>query len=153
MAGMTYTVPNADPSADAPPPPTILLQRLANPNLRRISPTTPGATYNPWVTVDYVDMQQVGTAASKNVVDDKGNKTSVNDARQYNNANGTNPNWTALGGTPQTPNYVQTQTNRFSFGRNQPYSGVVNRRRLAAAGERAAANPVRHARLYDCSLT
>ncbi len=126
--GMTYSVPNVptstDPNVDKPLPPTILLQRLANPNLP-FNGTPGGPTYNPWVTVDYVDMQQVGTATSKTV---------VNDARQFN-SQGTNPNWTA------NSNAIQTLTNRYSFGRNQPYGAVETAAEWQQQTAGAAANP------------
>ena len=38
-------------------PPTVLLQRLANPNLAP-QPNPAAAGYNPYVTVDYVDMSK-----------------------------------------------------------------------------------------------
>ena len=94
---MAYTVPNADVSADNPVAPTILLQRLANPNAAF------NAVTNPFVTVDYVDMQQVQTAVGGKV---------VNDARPFNAA-GAN-----------ATNFIASPNARFSYGRNQPYGAV-----------------------------
>jgi hypothetical protein len=94
---MTYAVPLTDPNANFPNAagiqPTILLQRLANPNLP-YQPVATAANYNPYVTVDYVDMTKV--------------PATVNDARTYTlNAKVAPPD-------PST---------RFSYGRNQPYAG------------------------------
>ena len=99
---MQYTVQNTDNKADSPTPPTILLQRLANPNIA-YQPVSTNPGYNPYVTVDYVDMNQVGTATGKTV---------VNDARQYNT------------GKPRDVGAEQRSTQPFFFGRNQPYGAV-----------------------------
>jgi hypothetical protein len=107
---MSYTVKNPLTTAgDAvPPAPTILLQRLANPNLAyqpNASTATAANPYNPYVTVDYVDMQQVNSG------------NTVQDARHYNSM-GPNAAWSQ----PTTP--TSDPHNRFSFGRNQPYAAV-----------------------------
>jgi hypothetical protein len=94
---MTYQVP-ATPVTDAPPPPPdILLQRLANPYLPpQPDPTkaTPAAPYNPYITVDYVAPPQAA----------------VQDNRQFTTKGAVAP--------PPLP------TNLFSFGRYQPFAGL-----------------------------
>ena len=108
-------------------PPTLLLQRLANPNL----PYQPNARagYNPYVTVDYVDMKQVGTATGETV---------VNDAREFN-ANGTN--WPA---TSHGPN------NRFPSAATSPMRRSAARPALAAAA--GAGTRQRHRQPADDDL-
>ena len=97
---MAYTVP--DPNGDTTPrPPTVLLRRLANPNLAP-QPNPAAAGYNPYVTVDYIDMSKVTPPPAG----------MINDGRQYTST-GTNPN------------YVAAVTSRYSFGRQQPYAGVA----------------------------
>lgn len=59
---MTFTVPVANMQPTAITPPSILLQRLACPNLApQTDPTKPN--YNPYVTVDYVEQVPVFNAA------------------------------------------------------------------------------------------
>ncbi|HVS36483.1 MAG TPA: hypothetical protein VMS17_13040, partial [Gemmataceae bacterium] len=97
--GLTYTVELLDPTANNPTPPTLLLQRLANPNLP-YQPNIGAAGYNPYVTVDYVDMNAVQNALGATRV--------WNDARLFNNVAGKN------GTTPVA--------SRYSFGRSEPYA-------------------------------
>ena len=96
---MTYTVPLNDPNAETPDAanmqPTVMLQRLANPNLA-YQPISTNPGYNPYVTVDYVDMTTVPGGT-------------VNDARQYTAAGQINP--------------VPDPSTRYSYGRKQPYGG------------------------------
>ena len=95
---MAYTVNYNDPNADnlTTVAPTLLLQRLANPNLP-YQPNAGAAGYNPYVTVDYVDASTVAGT--------------VNDARTYN----------ANGILPVPPAVDQ----RYSYGRTEPYAGVT----------------------------
>ena len=84
----------------------------------------PAGPYNPYVTVDYVDMSQV----------DNGGNT-INDARPYN-SQGQNSVWTIMPANPmQGPNLNSTSDphNRYSFGRNQPYGAVESLPAPAAA--------------------
>jgi hypothetical protein len=91
---MTYTVPLADGTAETPVAPTVLLRRLANPMLA-YQPDPTAASYNPYVTVDYVDTSAVGGT--------------VNDARTYKSS----------GANTATP-----VASRYSFGRSQPFAGA-----------------------------
>ena len=125
---MSYTVQNTGASSDpVPAAPTILLQRLANPNLPyQPNPAlAPGQPYNPYVTVDYVDMKQVGTATTNTV---------VNDAREWIST-GPNPTWSANTGAVQKPN------NRHSFGRNQPYAAAAATGAATWQQQQAPSNP------------
>ncbi len=95
---MTYKVPNT-PNVDTPPvPPTILLQRLANPNVAF------NAVTNPYVTVDYIDASRI---ANPNAA--SGWYGVVNDARPYYYKG---PN----------PNFVTNPNQRYSYGRMEPYA-------------------------------
>ena len=72
---MTYTVADSPSRTPiVPVAPTVMLQRLANPNLP--SSTTLGAGYNPYVTVDYVNLDPLKSAAT-------GINPAINDARTY----------------------------------------------------------------------
>ncbi len=124
-AGMTYTV-NNDANGESPTPPTLMLQRLANPNIAF------NATTNPWVTVDYIDASQIAntspaTATPPNTYTNTYTRPVntanppataqwypvVNDARQYN-AYGNNPN------------FVSSPNARTSYGRMEPYAAIVS---------------------------
>ncbi len=125
LAGMTYTV-NNDANGETPVPPTLMLQRLANPNVAW------NLVSNPWVTVDYIDASQIANTSPANATPPSTytntytrtvNNTNpaitatwypvINDARTYNDY-GTNPNFVA------NPNL------RYSYGRMEPYAAVVN---------------------------
>ena len=95
--GMVYTVPTTDGTADDPIPPTLLLQRLANPN----KPFA--AMSNPYVTVDYVDLTNLKNGAPPTY-------SEMNDARTYTT--------TMKVTTPPTQPY----TNFHSYGRTQPFA-------------------------------
>jgi hypothetical protein len=100
-ANMTYKVAN-DVNGDRPVPPTILLQRLANPNVAF------NAVTNPYVTVDYIDMKNI---ANPNAV--TGQYVVVNDGRLYY-SKGLNPTF------EPSPNA------RHSYGRMEPYAAATN---------------------------
>jgi hypothetical protein len=101
---MTYAVPLADPTANTPVAPTLLLQRLANPTIAFNN--VPGPGYNPYVTVDYVDLNPLAAGGPPPI------NPAVNDARTFS----------ILGpivGAPMPP-YTTFQ----SFGRNEPYASL-----------------------------
>jgi hypothetical protein len=77
-AHMTYVFPLPMTNQTAPPPPTILLRRLACPDLPANPATFGGTTstttpYNPYITVDYVDLTNVGPVADLATNDLNGN--------------------------------------------------------------------------------
>ncbi len=90
---MMYSVPLN--TMNAPTPPTLILRRLLCPHLPFNG--TPGPTYNPYVTVDFVQTLQ----------------TQMYDSRQYTQ-NGPNMS--------QIP-----YTQQYSYGRTQPYAASPNR--------------------------
>ncbi len=111
---MAYTVPN--PNGDtAPLAPTVLLRRLANPNVAP-QPNPAAAGYNPYVTVDYIDMSKV-------------TGTTINDGRKYIS-------------TGNNGNYVAAVTSRYSFGRQQPYAGIAAQWKQQAPATPAANQPL-----------
>ena len=116
---MAYTVPVAANGDDAPPPPTVLLRRLANPNLAP-QPNPAAAGYNPYVTVDYIDMSKVTLPAGGWI---------INDGRKYIS-------------TGKNPNYVAAVTSRYSFGRQQPYAGIAGQWKQQAPATPAANQPL-----------
>ena len=95
---MTYQVLLTDPTSNVPVRATVMLQRLANPNIGW------NAVTNPYVTVDYVDLKPLKSPAT-------GINPAVNDARLYtvNGKTGLLP-----------PPYTQFK----SYGRNEPYTSV-----------------------------
>src|SRR5262249_3130490 len=95
---MRYQVPVANAAVGSPlPRPTIVLQRLANPSLPPDNTPT-NATYNPYVTIDFVER----TAAQSN--EGRG--------FQYDAANF------------QTTITPPVMTDRLAWGRMQPYDGA-----------------------------